>query len=75
MAYNSWFAGFTEAYGHFGVKVIEAKPKSETRKRYVSESVSIFFRLDPRLYDHPTASSMLPIMEKKKIAEFLGGTY
>lgn len=72
LADNSWFAGFTEADGHFGVKVIEAKPKSETRKRSVSESVSIFFRLDQRSYDNPTASSMLPIMEK--IAQFLGAS-
>jgi len=28
---NSWFTGFTEADGHFGVKVVESKPKSDTR--------------------------------------------
>jgi hypothetical protein len=52
--------------------VIEAKPKSETRKRSVSESVSISFRLDQRSYDNPTASSMQPTMEK--IAQFLGAS-
>ena len=67
MADNSWFAGFSEAEGHFGVKVIEANPKSETRKRSVSESVSISFRLDQRSYDNPTASSMQPT---KKLLSF-----
>lgn len=69
LADNSWFAGFSEADVHFGVKVIDAKPKSETRKRSVSENVSLLFRLDQRSYDNPTASSMLPIMEQ--IAQFL----
>lgn len=32
---NSWFTGFTEADGHFGIKYIERKDKSETRKRSV----------------------------------------
>ena len=61
---NSWFSGFTEADGHFGIKYIESKPKSDSRKRSVSESVSIKFRLDQRSYDKPTSSSMLPFMEK-----------
>ena len=43
---NSWLAGFAEADGHFGIKYVESKPKSETRKRSVSESVSLRFRLD-----------------------------
>ena len=60
---NSWFTGFTEADGHFGIKYVESKPKSGTRKRSVSESVSLKFRLDQRAYDKPTSSNMLPFME------------
>ena len=60
---NSWLAGFTEANGHFGFKYVESKPKSETRKRSISESVSLKFRLDQRAYDKPTSSNMLPFME------------
>lgn len=45
---NSWFSGFTDADGHFGVKIVEAKPKSDTRKRSISNSISIKFRLDQR---------------------------
>jgi hypothetical protein len=33
---NSWFTGLTEADGHFGIKIVENQPKSETRKRSVS---------------------------------------
>jgi len=66
---NSWFTGFVEADGHFGIKYVESKPKSETRKRSVSESVSLKFRLDQRAYDKPTSSSMLPFMEN--LASFL----
>ena len=58
---NSWFTGFTEADGHFGVKIVESKPKSETRKRSVSQSISLKFRLDQRSFDKPNSSSMLPI--------------
>lgn len=60
---NSWFTGFTEADGHFGIKYVERKAKSETRKRSVSENVSLKFRLDQRLYDKATLSSMEPFME------------
>ena len=42
---------------------MESKPKSETRKRSISESVSLRFRLDQRAYDKPTSSNMLPFME------------
>ena len=54
---------FTEADGHFGVKIVESKPKSETRKRSVSENISLKFRLDQRSFDIPNSSSMYPIME------------
>ena len=66
---NSWFTGFTEADGHFGIKIVESKPKSETRKRSVSESIGIKFKLDQRSFDKPNSSSMLPIMEN--LASFL----
>lgn len=66
---NSWFTGFTEADGHFGVKINESKPKSETRQRSVSENISLKFRLDQRSFDKPNSSSMFPIMES--LASFL----
>jgi len=69
LASNSWFTGFTEADGYFGVKIIEAKPKSDTRKRSVSTNISLIFRLDQRSWDKPTSSHMLPIMNI--IAKFL----
>ena len=61
---NSWFTGFVEADGNFYIKIIESKSKSETRKISVSENISIRFRLDQRLYDKSTCSTMLPIMEE-----------
>lgn len=60
---NSWFTGFTEADGHFGIKYVESRAKSETHKRSVSENVSLKFRLDQRSYDKPTSSHMKPFME------------
>ncbi len=66
---NSWLTGFTEADGHFGIKIVESKSKSETRKRSVSENISLKFRLDQRSYDKPNSSSMYPIMES--LASFL----
>ena len=64
---NSWFTGFSEADGHFGIKYVEKKDKSvrsgTPRKRSVSESVSLKFRLDQRAYDKATSSSMEPFME------------
>ena len=69
MSSNSWFAGFTDADGHFGVKIVEAKPKSDQRKRSVSTNISLKFRLDQRSYDKPNKSSMSPVMQI--IADFL----
>ena len=66
---NYWFTGFTEADGHFGIKYVESKEKSETRKRSTAESVSLNFRLDQRVYDKPTSSSMEPFMND--LASFL----
>jgi hypothetical protein len=66
---NSWFTGFTEADGHFGLKIVDSQPKSDTRKRSVSENISIKFRLDQRSFDKPNSSSMYPIMAS--LASFL----
>jgi hypothetical protein len=60
---NSWFTGFTESDGHFRINYIERKTKSDTRKRSVSESVTLRFILGQRLFDKPTSSSMKPFME------------
>jgi hypothetical protein len=66
---NYWFTGFTEADGHFGIKYVESKEKSETRKRSTSESISLNFRLDQRAYDKPTSTSMESFMNE--LASFL----
>lgn len=66
---NNWFAGFTEADGYFGIKIIEKKSKSETRKRSVSYNISLNFRLDQRAFDKSSCLSMLDIMEE--ISKFL----
>lgn len=50
---NSWFAGFVESDGYFGVKINSFLPKSETRKRSRSESIQILFRLNQRAFDAP----------------------
>ena len=55
--------GFTESDGHFAIKYIERKTKSDTRKRSVSESVTLRYILNKRLFDKPTSSSMKPFME------------
>nr|YP_007507087.1 LAGLIDADG endonuclease [Ceratocystis cacaofunesta]YP_009704226.1 LAGLIDADG endonuclease [Ceratocystis fimbriata]YP_009710378.1 LAGLIDADG endonuclease [Ceratocystis albifundus]AFO38133.1 LAGLIDADG endonuclease [Ceratocystis cacaofunesta]QEN73789.1 LAGLIDADG endonuclease [Ceratocystis fimbriata]QFX74880.1 LAGLIDADG endonuclease [Ceratocystis albifundus] len=60
---NAWFSGFSEADAHFGIKYVESKPKSETRKRSVSESVSLKFRLDQRAFDKSTSIDMRPFMD------------
>ena len=60
---NSWFTGFTESDGHFGIKYIERKTKSDTRKRSVSEGVTLKFILNQRLFDKLTSCSMKPFME------------
>jgi hypothetical protein len=60
---NSWFTGFTESDGHFGIKYLEKKAKSETRKRSASESVTLKFILNKGLFDKPSSLSMKPFME------------
>lgn len=64
---NSWFTGFTDADGHFGVKIVEAKPNSDTRKRSVSNSISLKFRLDQQYSENEVSN--LNIMEE--LAKFL----
>jgi hypothetical protein len=66
---NSWFSGFVDSDGYFGIKINDFKSKSSTRKRSRSSSVNLVFKLDQRSYDRPISSSMVPIMEK--IAKFL----
>lgn len=66
---NSWLTGFTEADGQFGVKIVEAKPKSDTRIRSISNSISIKFKLDQRYNEKISSMSMLNIMEI--LAKFL----
>lgn len=66
---NSWLTGLTEADGHFGVKIVEAKPKSDTRKRSVSYNISLKFRLDQQYLEKLNEGSNLNIMEK--LAKFL----
>ena len=69
---NRWFTGFTEADGHFGIKIVSDKPKSETRKRSVSNNISLRFNIDQRLNDKITCSSMMTIM--KEISIFLSSS-
>lgn len=64
---NSLLTGFTDAYGHFGVKMVEANPKSDTRKRSVSNSISLKFRLDQQYLENEVSN--LNIM--KQVAKFL----
>lgn len=64
---NSLLTGFTDADGHFGVKMVEANPKSDTRKRSVSNSISLKFRLDQQYLENEV--SYLNIM--KQVAKFL----
>lgn len=52
---NSWFAGFIEADGQFGVKITNSKNNNK--------NISIVFRLDQRSHNTITNSSMLPIMK------------
>jgi len=61
---NSWFTGFTEADGEISIKINEFKPKSPSRKRSRSYSMTLVFKLDQRSFDRPTASSMMTIMKK-----------
>jgi len=65
---NSWFTGFTDSDGYFGIKFREANPNSKIR-RYRNPQIGLVFRLDQRSFDRPTESSMSSIMEK--IANFL----
>lgn len=66
---NSWFTGFTEADGHFGIKYLKKLEKSDTRKKSRSESITLVFRLDQRAYDQSTLTCMKPFMND--LASFL----
>jgi len=46
-----------------GLNIQKKKDKSDTRKRSVSESVTLKFILNQRSFDKPTSSSMKPFME------------
>jgi len=63
LAENSWFTGFTESDGYFGIIYHEKKDKSDTRKRSSSERVILKFILSQRSFDKPTSCSMKPFME------------
>lgn len=67
---NSWFTGFTEADGNFDIKYMDSKPKSDTRKRCVSENVSLRYRLTQRVNDKSTSSTTEEFM--MSLASFLG---
>jgi hypothetical protein len=60
---NSWFTGFTDAEGYFGIKFLEADPNSKTR-RYRYPQIGLVFRIDQRSFYRSTLSSMSSIMEK-----------
>ena len=68
---NSWFSGFTEADGHFGVVFTKFKEKSSNRKRSSSARVNLKFVIGQCLYDEVTSLSLLSIMQE--IAKFLSG--
>lgn len=61
---NSWFAGFSEADGHFGVVIRNFKLKSETRKRSISNSVNLKFVLVQRSIDKISSLSLMPVIQK-----------
>ena len=46
-----------------GLNIQKKKDKSDTRKRSVSESVTLKFILNKRSFDKPTSSSMKHFME------------
>lgn len=45
LSQNSWFTGFTEADGSFGIKVADFKPKAYNLKRSRSRKVQIRFNI------------------------------
>jgi LAGLIDADG endonuclease len=58
---NSWFTGFIEADGSFGIKI--SKRKSLTSLQEIKlNNLSLVFRLDQRAHDVSTNSSMKPVM-------------
>jgi hypothetical protein len=60
---NCWLTGFIEADGHFGIKISSKKIKMiQETKSSALNNVNLMFRLDQRVYDITTKSSMEPIM-------------
>jgi hypothetical protein len=67
---NSWLRGFIEADGHFGVKTVKrkiTKVLSSTKlsglnkdHEIITNNISLVFRLDQRVQDISTDSSMKP---------------
>lgn len=66
---NSWFTGFIDPDGYFGLKISESKVKSDSMKRSRSFSINLRFNIYQRSIDRVTSLSMYPIMEK--ISKFL----
>ena len=65
---NSWFTGFIEADGHFGIKISKRKmikdsTSSTLPHKIRMNNVSLVFRLDQRVQDISTNSSMESIMQ------------
>jgi len=58
----SWFTGFTEYDGHFGIKCLERKTKSDSDKIFFSESVTFLVHWINVFFDKPTSSCMKPFM-------------
>ena len=56
---NSWFTGFIEADGHFGIKISKRKIIQDLK----INNVCLVFRLDQRAYDFSTKFSMKSIMK------------
>jgi hypothetical protein len=65
---NSWFTGFIEADGSFGIKTNKRKltrnlAPSTLSRDIILNNISLVFRLDQRSHDISTNSSMRPIMQ------------
>lgn len=65
---NSWFTGFIEADGSFGIKTTKRKLTKNLAPSTLSQdillnNISVVFRLDQRSHDIPTNTSMKPIMK------------
>lgn len=68
---NSWFTGFTQCNGHFGMKYLERRARWDTGKRSARESVTLTFVLNQRLFDKPLSLSMKPFMKSLPLFFYL----